>query len=155
MTWTYDNNPGTADAAQRRDAVRLLVGDNDQTDQQTSDEEIAFNLSEQGDNVYEAAALTAWQLSGKYSRQADLSYDSVKESLSQKSKQYLELATRLERRADKSSGMGVPSAGGVSIDAMDDADDDTDRPEPAFERGQFRHPPGRRRGAEDWFDYHK
>jgi len=46
MTWTYGGAPGTTTSATRRDAVRLLVGDTDTTDQQITDEEIAFGLSQ-------------------------------------------------------------------------------------------------------------
>ena len=51
MTWTYGGAPGTTSSATRRDAVRLLVGDTDTTDQQVSDEEIAQLQAEFGGSV--------------------------------------------------------------------------------------------------------
>ena len=51
MTWEYSADPGTSD----KDAVRFLIHDTDDTDQQLSDEEIGWLLSENV-NIYLAAA---------------------------------------------------------------------------------------------------
>ena len=70
MGWTYDpTNLGTADAAQRLNSVRFLVGDTDTDDQQLQDEEVTFGLAQNGNSVYHAASWSARTISSKYSRQ--------------------------------------------------------------------------------------
>jgi len=68
MTWTYGGAPGTTTSATRRDAVRLLVGDTDTTDQQITDEEIAFGLSQASDDIYNANAPLCRALTAKHAR---------------------------------------------------------------------------------------
>lgn len=143
MTWTYSGTPGTSTAAERRDAVRYKIGDTDTTDQQATDEEIAFALAQASDDIYTASAIAARAIAGKYSRYADTSIDAVKTSYSQLSKSYMALAGRLEAEAKKygSVGLGVPLVGGISISEMDSVEEDSDRVRPAFRREQFRNPP--------------
>lgn len=143
MTWTYGGAPGTTTSATRRDAVRLLVGDTDTTDQQVSDEEIAFALSQTSDDIYNAGALMCRTIAGKYSRLVDTSIESVSSSYSQRAAQYLELAARLVKEGKRfgSVGLGVPVAGGMSISEMQGVEDDTDRVPSAFRVDQFSNPP--------------
>lgn len=142
MAWTYNNAPGTSSATGRRDAVRWLVGDTDTSDQQVTDEEVTFALSEAGDNVYSAAALVARGIAGKYARLVDNSFETVDTSYSDRQKHYQQLATKLEQEARSRGGrLGTPVAGGISIDTMDSVEDDSDRPDPAFTRRQHRNPP--------------
>jgi hypothetical protein len=143
MTWTYEGAPGTTTSATRRDAVRLLVGDTDTTDQQVTDEEIAFALSQTSDDIYNAGALMCRTIAGKYSRLVDTSIESVSSSYSQRAKQYSELAVRLVKEGKRlgSVGLGVPVAGGMSISEMAGVEDDTDRVPSAFRVDQFSNPP--------------
>jgi hypothetical protein len=143
MTWTYGGAPGTTTSATRRDAVRLLVGDTDTTDQQVTDEEIAFALSQTSDDIYNAGALMCRTIAGKYSRLVDTSIESVSSSYSQRAKQYSELAVRLVKEGKRlgSVGLGVPVAGGMSISEMQGVEDDTDRVPSAFRVDQFSNPP--------------
>jgi hypothetical protein len=143
MTWTYGGAPGTTSAATRRDAVRLLVGDTDTTDQQTSDEEIAFALSQGSDDVYIAGAVICRALSGKFARLVDTSVESVSSSYSQRATQYAELAVRLTKDSKRlgSGGLGVPDAGGMSIADMIAVESDPDRVPGAFRIDQFNNPP--------------
>ena len=143
MTWTYGGAPGTTSAPTRRDAVRLLVGDTDTTDQQVSDEEIAFGLSQAADDIYNASALICRALSGKYARLVDTSIESVSSSYSQRATQYAELAVRLIKEGKRlgSVGLGVPVAGGMSISEMQSIEDDADRVPSAFRVDQFSNPP--------------
>lgn len=143
MTWTYGGAPGTTSAATRRDAVRLLVGDTDTTDQQTSDEEIAFALSQGSDDVYIAGAVICRALSGKFARLVDTSVESVSSSYSQRATQYAELAVRLTQDSKRlgSGGLGVPDAGGISIADMISVESDPDRVPGAFRIDQFNNPP--------------
>jgi hypothetical protein len=123
--------------------VRLLVGDTDTTDQQVSDEEIAFALSQTSDDIYNAGALMCRTIAGKYSRLVDTSIESVSSSYSQRAKQYSELAVRLVKEGKRlgSVGLGVPVAGGMSISEMAGVEDDTDRVPSAFRVDQFSNPP--------------
>lgn len=131
MTWTYGGNPGTSTPEQRRDAVRHLVGDVETTDQQVSDEGIAFALSEAGDDVYRASASICYSIAAKYSRLVDTDVDSggMKASYSQRREAYTALATRLEKQAKKfgKTGLGVPRVGGISRGVMEQIDSDEDR----------------------------
>lgn len=142
MTWTYDGAPGSGTAAQRRDTVRLLIGDTDTNDQQITDEEIAYFLGQANDRPYYAAVSAARAIAASYARLVDNSLDQSSVSLSQLQTHYAQLATRLEKEAKtKGSALGLPSAGGISRDAMKTADDVEDRPDPAFRTRQFRNPP--------------
>ena len=67
MSWTYSGDPSTSD----RDAVRFLVGDTDEDDQQLSDSEIEYILSENSNDPYGAAVQGAEALAAKYARQMD------------------------------------------------------------------------------------
>lgn len=142
MTWTYHGVPGTNDQYQRRDAVRMLVGDTDTSDQQSSDEEIAFALSQTSDDVYGAAVIICRALAAKYSRLVDTSFEGVRSSYSQRAKSYHELAIRIERQGKKTGGAGLGGvdAGGISKDNMDTVDRIEDRLEPAFKVKQFENP---------------
>jgi hypothetical protein len=138
MTWTYTNTPGMTTSASRRDGVRFLVGDTETTDQQVTDEEINFALTEAGDDIYYAGSLIARAIAAKYARLVDTAVDEaeLRVSYSQRQKAYAEMATRLEVQSVKSAGgggLGLPSAGGVSVTEMNDADLDTDRVKPVFE----------------------
>lgn len=136
MTWTFDQAPGTATAAQRRDAVRHLIGDTLTTDQQVSDEAIAFTLSECGNNIYGAAAFSCRLISAKYARLVDTEVDDggIIAKYSQRRDAYRLLAVQIETQAKKigTQSLGVPAAGGISISDVDSAHRNTDRPTAAF-----------------------
>lgn len=156
MTWTYDGTPGTDTDAERRDAVRLLVGDTDTNDQLVTDEEITFALDQADDNVYAASGTIARSISALYSRRADTSIEGVSVSYSQRASQYEALAVKLERDAKrKGAALGTPTAGGISISEMDSAEDNDDRPTPAFRRNQFSPVDDENGSADDWFEYHR
>lgn len=110
MTWTYDSAPDTTTAAGRRDAVRLLVGDTETTDQQVTDEEIAFSLLETGNNVYGAGAWIARAIAGKYARRVSMGADGVSQQFGQRQKHYTDLAVSLEKRAVEGVAGAAPSA---------------------------------------------
>lgn len=156
MAWNYDSAPGTSTADGRRDAVRLLIGDTDTNDQQIQDEEITFALDEASDGVYQAAAIVARAIAGKYARRVDTDFETVSASYSQRHKHYLDLAARLDRQAVlQGGGIGTPLIGGVSESEMDSVEDDDDRVEPAFRRKQFRNPPDVDDDEQSWWHYHR
>jgi hypothetical protein len=58
MAWSYDpTDLDNTTASGRLNIVRLLVGDTDTVDQQVQNEEIAFGLSENGNNIYSVSLL--------------------------------------------------------------------------------------------------
>lgn len=142
MTWTYGGTPGSSTAAERRDSVRYLVGDTDTSDQQTTDEEISFALTQASNNVYGAASIVCRAIAAKYARLVSTSFDSVRIQYGERQDHYEKLAVQREREAKRfGGGLGTPVAGGISISEMDAVEDDADRPQPAFRRGQFENPP--------------
>ena len=143
MTWTYDpTNAGTSTAAERLDAVRLLVGDTDTNDQQVQDEEIAFALSESNDNVYYAAAWVARAIAGKYARQVNIDLDGqLSADYSDLAEQYNRLADQLEYQGLKTGGgLGI-KAGGITKTEIEIAREQTNRVKPSFRRDRFWNPP--------------
>lgn len=139
MAWTYTNNPANVP----RDAVRLLVGDTDTTDQKATDEAIAFFLSQAANDTYLAAALSARSIAATYATYVDTKFESVSSDYSQLRDNYYALASRLEAQAKKygSTGLGVPAAGGLTYTDLEAADEDTDRVKPKFRQDQFAWPP--------------
>ena len=128
MTWTYSGNP----ASTARDEVRFLSGDTDTTDQQVTDEEIAWALSENSSNAYTAASVIAYAISAKFARKADKSVGDLSLSYSQLSKQYAELGARLRSQG---AFRGItPYSGGISTSDKDTQNADTDYDKPSFTR---------------------
>lgn len=137
MTFTYAKNPGTETAAQRKDSVRLLVGDTDEADRQLEDEEIYFFLSQASTDVYAAGAIAARAIAAKYARLVDTTVDEtgIRARYDQRQKAYSDLAILLEKQSKQygSSGtLGLPSAGGISESDGLSAALDTDRVKPIF-----------------------
>ena len=129
--------------------VRFLVGDTDSTDYAISNDNIVFALAQASDDVYLAAAICARALGAKYASQVNEKFESISVDNSDKSKQYYSLATKLEMQSKKygSRGLGIPAAGGISIAAMDAADEDDDRVKPKFRQDQYANPP-----TDDYYD---
>lgn len=133
MTWTYSGDPSSTS----RDAVRFLVGDTDSTDQQVSDEEIAWALAEEGNNEL-AASVIARAIAASFSRKADKQVGDLRISFKQLSENYFELSKRLE--AEGNLAAPTPFAGGVSKSDKETREEDDDRTEPSFRRRQHDHP---------------
>lgn len=133
MTWSYDIESG-----EDKDVVRLLIGDTNTNDQEMSDEEIAYFLTQETD-VYLAAARAARALQSKYSRMVDVRVESVSKSYSQRATGYAALAEDLIRQAGTTS---IPSPGvsGVSVSEMRSQRSQTDRPREKFYMGKFDSP---------------
>ena len=132
MTWTYDpTNLGTTTAAERLDAVRFLVGDTNTVDQQVQDEEIAFALDQNGNNIYATAAWVAKGIAAKFARLVDVELDGqLSESYSQLQKHYGDLASELDYQSKSVSG-------GLSKATMNVVEDNTDRFGSRIRRDQF------------------
>lgn len=65
MSWSYSGNP----ALNSKDAIRYLIGDTDSTEPLTTDEEIAWALT-QNSNIYAAASTVASAISTYFARLA-------------------------------------------------------------------------------------
>lgn len=141
MTWTYAGDPGTSTAAERRDAVRLYIGDTDTDNQLVTDEEIAFALSQRSNNLYGASAELFRALASKYARRANTKFEGISVDYAKVAEGYRVQAIRAENEARLNGGLGIPKASGISISDMDAVEDDSDRVEPAFKTGKFRNPP--------------
>lgn len=133
MTWTYGGDPANSD----RDAVRLLVGDTDTNDQQLTDEEVTYFLTEEGE-VKRAAVRSARAIGARYARLVDKAVGDLRQSYSHRQRHYEDLATRLDREASVSTALVY--AGGISDADKTTVEEDTDRVKPSFEREMHDHP---------------
>lgn len=143
MTWTYDpTNLGTSTVAERLDTVRFLVGDTDTLDQQVQDEEIAFALEENSNNVYLSAAWVSRAIASKYARRVTTQLDgALSANYSDLAKQYMHLADQLEYQG-KTNGAAVGIlAGGITKSGIEAVRANTNRIEGSFRRDRFRNPP--------------
>ena len=139
MTWTYDNDPGTATAAQRRDGVRLRVGDTDTNDELKSDEEIAFFLDLSDNDIDGAAIQAAESIAAKFGRQVQISQGPVSAGAQSKMQQYLDIAEAI-RKARRRKGAPF-FAGGLSKSGKEALDEDDDAVQPNFSVGMDDNPP--------------
>lgn len=143
MTWTYDPTDLSNDTAEGKlNAVRLLVGDTDTTDQQTQDEEISFALLESNNSTYLAAAWIARAIASKYSRMVTTKLQgALSADYSDLASHYSTLADSLEYQGKtKGASIGV-IAGGLTKSSVDLVRTNTDRIEGSFRRDRFKNPP--------------
>lgn len=91
MARTYSNNP----AGRPIDAVRLQIGDTNNSDMALSDEEVEYFLSTGGSSI-RAAILAVNALIARYSPLVDTSVGQVSKSYSQRIDNYKELLKKLE-----------------------------------------------------------
>lgn len=124
MTWTYSGNP----ASSTRDAVRFEIGDTITGDQELSDEEIAYVLTQET-NVKYASAACCDRIAAKYARKVEKSVGDLKLSMQQKFDQYMKLAERIRSRAGSAP---IPFAGGISLADKQNRELDTDRNQGPF-----------------------
>lgn len=110
MASTYSSNPSSSAV----DAVRFLVGDTDMDDAKLTDEEIAFLLSEWGQDNYQAAAAAADHLAATAASWISYSADGNSLSLSELQQKYITLAVEL-RWAGRRRNRVAPYAGGINV----------------------------------------
>lgn len=140
MTWFYGNSPSTSTDDGRRDSVRVLIGDTDSSDQQITDEEILFALTENSKNVYFAAAQSARMIASKYARLVNVEFEGVSTDYHQRQDHYQKLALVLDQDAKSKGGaLGSPVAGGIRVDQVEGAQEDSSRVHSSFKKGQFDH----------------
>jgi len=121
--WTYGASPQTS----ALDAIRLLVGDTDSSDQLIDDAAINYAISVRGStNTLLAASDTARAIAAKLMRNVAFSVDGQSLQPQQAVEAFKKLATELEQRSRLIGGV-MPYAGGVSISDMDATRSDDDR----------------------------
>jgi hypothetical protein len=135
MTWSYVL---ASVGAGGKDAVRLLIGDTDTTDQQLQDEEIQYHLGRLPQPEL-AAAACADALAAKYARKVDTADGDTRLTYSQRSAAYHALADTLRAQA-QSAGAAAPYVGGISLAEIESRQSDPDRPEDNFAVGMHDHP---------------
>ena len=135
--WSYDPEVlGTESPEERKNSVRFLVGDTDESDPQTQDEEIHFALNQSADNLYYAAALVADTIAASYARLVTSEVDrTIRVRYSDRQAQYRALAKDLREQAVRSGGLGV-FAGGLNTVTMALARANPTRPK-SFYQGKF------------------
>jgi len=138
VTATYTDPSNT-----NSDAVRFLVGDTDVSNAELEDEEIAFTLTQAGDDIYVAAALCARALAAKFADLVDTKFEDVSSDYSNLRDNYYALAQKLEVQAKKygSKGFGAPIAGGLTYSDIRSNEQNDDRVQPKFKQDQFANPP--------------
>lgn len=125
MTWSYSGNPSLSS----KDLCRYLIGDTVEDEPLVSDEELAWQLTQQSD-VRLAAAAAAESLSRLFARQASLRTPELSVDFTARAKQYYALATQLRREAVELAA--IPYAGGISVTDKTTTAANSDRVPPAF-----------------------
>lgn len=129
--FTYGGNP----AANTRDAVRFLLRDTVESQARISDEEIAWLLSENGNNVYNAAIAGADNIASSFSSQARTkTVGALSITYEASAVEYRQLAKDLRLRRIR-LGSFIPYSGGISVSDKQTNQDDTDWDKPSFSRG--------------------
>lgn len=134
-TWTYDPAllVGT-DPTTLMMQVRTLIADVNVKEQQLWNEQIAFAIAQQNNNIYLAASDCCLQIAAKYSRDVDITEGSLHRSYSARQAAYKSRASELKMRGSNRS-YGVAYAGGISTSDKAAQNANTDRVQPAFMRG--------------------
>ena len=127
----------TCRSATAKDEVTFLTADVEATDPLVQDEEIAFVLTREP-NTYRAAAFIARQIARQFARQATIDIATeVRINLSDRAKQYFEMAKDMEHQANIGAGggggLGV-FVGGISVAQKQAVESNEDRVRPAFSR---------------------
>ncbi len=130
-TWTYTGNPAT----DTKDAIRFLCTDTDTTNQLLSDEEILF-LYDQYRDIYAAAGYACIRIASS-NKLVDKKVGDLELKASTIAQGFRTLARELQSQAYIAS---VPFAGGISRDARQVLNTDTDREPPSFTVGEFDNP---------------
>lgn len=133
MAWTY-SDPGL----NTKDQVRYLVGDTDSDDPLVTDEEILWQLGQQG-STKQAAIAVARQLSIKFARYATVRDGASSIDWNERAKQYRQIVEDLQHDLLLQDGL-VPYAGGISVGDKEAVEQDTDRTVPAFTRTLHEYP---------------
>lgn len=137
--WSYDpTNLSETTGEGRKNIVRLLVGDTDQTDPQLQDEELEFALSSNNNRVYGAAVLAVNSILSKYSRLVNVELDeAIREDYSDLIKNYTQLRKELVAKGRLSTGGIRIFATGLTHTDFETADADPNRVKPGIEQNKW------------------
>jgi len=140
MSWTYDDSVLDTDTEDgRKNVVRFLVGDTNENDQQVSDEEVSFSLSETN-NVYSAASYISKTIAALYARRVTQEVDrTLRVRYSDIQEHYYRLSKELEDSARKYSPQWGVSFGGTNTQTMKTVRSNPIRPD-SFHSDQFDNP---------------
>lgn len=100
-TISYDKNLPT-----EKDKVRLLIGDNIESDEFLADSEIQYIIDDEEGNLLDAAARCCDVIANKASRDVDFTASTLSLSASDVSDHYRDAANKLREEASK--GIGSP-----------------------------------------------
>lgn len=121
MAWTYSGNP----ASSKKDEVRYLVGDTQVDSPLSTDEEIAWALSQNANNANNAAVWVAKAISAYFSTLAEITeIGPIKIQYGKRSESYEKRAKELERNSDSKFTSVIAYAGGISKADKATLDDD-------------------------------
>lgn len=118
MSFTYTADPANTPL----DAVRLLIGDVDESEAQLQDNEIEWLLdiwAGKG-SLYYVASMAAEAIAAKYSREVTVSADSQSVGMGELQQKYQSLADRLMVLHQQLLAGGLVDAGGVTIGEQPD-----------------------------------
>jgi hypothetical protein len=121
------------------DEVRFRIGDTDTDEEFLTDDEIAYLLGQESDNVSRAAVRGCKRIAAELSRQVNYRMHGVSVDAKDLAKQFRDLATELETEAALLS-VAEPFAGGISVADKQAREADSDRSTPSFKRGLHDHP---------------
>ena len=127
----YQNDP----INNTTDAVRLEIADTTEERELVSDQEVAYALSKESDNVLKAAARCCEIIMARYAREGSRSGPASREDKSQLMQHYKALANRLRGRSTGSSAF-ITNLDSVS--GHDARRTDTGIVQPSFRRGMQR-----------------
>src|SRR5882724_9195103 len=104
MGWTYGANPGGSTL----DAVRLMIGDTDTTDQLLQDSEVTYFINQSASLPY-AAWKACYAIASKFARQGSKAVGQLRLDLSNVAKQYRDMGD--DWKAQALSGATVYAGG--------------------------------------------
>lgn len=146
MAWNYSGDP----SASKLDGVRFLVRDTDIADPILQDAEVNFSLSQNGNNLYRAAAAIcdgiALELGRELTFEGDIAWSSK-----EKYEQYKQMAAEYRIQASKSGG--AVFAGGISVADKSSRAQDSDRAPNDFTRDTGKNPDTIVNPSETWRDW--
>lgn len=137
--WTYDpTNLSQATEEGRKNIVRLLVGDTDESDPQLQDEEIIFALSSNRDKVYTAGVFVVNAILSRYARLVNVELDeAIREDYSDLIKNYNEIRNELLAKSKSGSGgIRIIATGLTGLD-FETADTDPNRVKPGIRQHEW------------------
>lgn len=131
MVWSYTT---TGLSTNKKNQVRLLIGDTSSAFPLLEDEEIQFFLDDNSDSVLAAAVDCCEAVAAEFSKEADTKNGALSVKASDRSKQYLVMADQLRTRLASYSDIFV---GGATWSDVNELDDDSSLIQPSFKQRQF------------------